>query len=272
VSRAWTLHVPESPSGTLVVMLHGCVQPASELAVGTRMNEGAAARDWAVLWPHQSPKAHELRCWNWYLPEHQKRGAGEPEMLASIIRERGFERVFICGISAGAAMATILTANYPELFAAQALHSGLPFAIAASPLAGLEAMRTADGNPIDLGVRVREAMGERARVMPTIVLHGGKDQALNPRNGTKLAQQWAVANHGGQSIPETTTARHREEGRYDATVVTYEGAAVEEWRIEPLAHAWSGGSAAVTYTDPQGPDATAAILDFFARATSSSPR
>jgi poly(3-hydroxybutyrate) depolymerase len=49
--------------------------------------------------------------------------------------------------------------------------------------------------------------------------------------------------------------------------VTYEGAAVEEWRIAQLGHAWSGGSAEATYTDPKGPDATAAVLDFFSRSS-----
>ena len=268
MSRAWTLHVPESPSGTLVAMLHGCVQPAAELAVGTRMNEAAAARGWSVLWPQQAAHANEMRCWNWYLPEHQKRGSGEPEMLATIIRERGYERVFLCGISAGAAMAATLAANYPELFSAQALHSGLPFGVASTALEGLAVMRSGEGDPDALGALVHRTMGDRARVMPTFVVHGGRDQALHPRNGTNLARQWAVANGlvlGRTAEPVETT--HSEEGRYDATAVTYGGVAVEEWRIEPLMHAWSGGSAAATYTDPQGPDATAAILEFFARAT-----
>src|SRR5688572_1635782 len=109
-------------------MLHGCVQPASEFAVATRMNGAAAAKGWAVVWPQQSPAAHELRCWNWYLPEHQTRDSGEAAMLAKLIRdvcdEHGFDRVFLAGISAGAAMSAILAANYPEVFSAVAMHSG----------------------------------------------------------------------------------------------------------------------------------------------------
>lgn len=274
MDRAFSLHLPETrPAGTLVVMLHGCVQPPAEFAVATRMNAAAGARGWAVLWPEQSPKAHDLRCWNWYLPEHQSRGAGEPGILADMIRnvcaEHGFERVVMAGISAGAAMAAILAANYPEVFTAVALHSGAPFGVASNINSALELMRSANADPLIIGRHVREAMGEHARAMPVLVLHGGKDAALNPANGTLLAQQWAVAQTG--AMPPTHERLHREEGRYDATIVTYENTLVEEWRIEPLGHAWSGGAAEATYTDPKGPDATAAVVEFFTRHLSSSP-
>src|SRR5688500_3161879 len=129
-------------------MLHGCVQPASDFAIATRMNDAAAAKGWAVLWPQQSPAAHELRCWNWYLPEHQKRDGGEPAMLANLIRdvcaEHGFDRVFLAGISAGAAMSAVLAANYPEMFTAVAMHSGVAFGAASTVAEALTVMRTGD--------------------------------------------------------------------------------------------------------------------------------
>ena len=254
-------------------MLHGCIQPPSEFAVATRMNEAAAARGWRVLWPEQSIEANELRCWNWYLPEHQGRDRGEPARIADEIRAVTSEPVFVCGISAGAAMAAILAANYPDLVSAVAMHSGVAFGAANSVVSALAVMRDAMLDPAELGIRVHEAMGERARVVPTFVLHGGKDAALNAKNGMHLARQWAIANRltaGNSAEFETSEAIHREDGRYEATVVTYENAQVEEWRIPLLGHAWSGGAAEATYTDPKGPDATAAVLDFFARATSRS--
>ena len=254
-------------------MLHGCVQPASELAVATRMNEAADEKGWTVLWPQQSQEAHELRCWNWYLAEHQRRDSGEPAMLADLIRkvrdEHQFERVFLAGISAGAAMSAILGATYPELFTAVAMHSGVLFGGAVNISQGLALMRSGDANPVSLGKQLHEVMAERARVMPTLVLHGGQDEALHPRNGSNLARQWAVANAitlgKPAAVPASQETTHREEGRYDATIVIYEDVQVEEWRIDPLGHAWSGGSPEATYTDPKGPDATKAVLDFFSR-------
>ncbi len=268
-----SLHLPDGERGHLLVMLHGCVQPASELAIATRMNAAAAAKGWAVLWPQQSQAAHELRCWNWYLPDHQNRGAGEPAMLAELIRdvraEHGLDRVFLGGISAGAAMSAVLAANYPEMITAIAMHSGIAFGAASTVAGALTAMRTGDLDPLALGVQANQAMGERARVIPTLVLHGRQDAALHPRNGTNLAGQWAVANAIAlgkpAAIPSSRETTHREEGRYDATIVTYDDVDVEEWRIAPLGHAWSGGSAEATYTDPKGPDATRAVIDFFSR-------
>jgi poly(hydroxyalkanoate) depolymerase family esterase len=268
-----SVHLLKANSGHLLVMLHGCVQPASEFAIATRMNEAAEVKGWAVLWPQQSQEAHELRCWNWYLTEHQHRDSGEPAMLAELIRnvrdEHRFERVFLAGISAGAAMSAILAATYPELFAAVALHSGVVFGGAANISQGLALMRSGDANPASLGEHVHEVMADRARVVPTLVLHGGQDAALHPSNGSNLARQWAVANAltlgKPAAVPASHEMSHREEGRYDATIVTYEDVHVEEWRIAPLGHAWSGGSPEATYTDPKGPDATKAVLDFFSR-------
>src|SRR5215213_6030833 len=236
MDRAYSLHIPESPTGTLVVMLHGCVQPAAQFAVATRMNDAAGALGWTVLWPEQSSAAHELRCWNWYLAEHQARDRGEPRMLANIIvqvRQRyAFERLFLCGISAGAAMTATLAATYPELFSAVAMHSGVPFGAATGMTNALTVMRDAHADAIALGELAHRTMGERARPMPALVLHGGLDAALNARNGTNLAQQWAVANRlaagGSAALPPTSETTYQEEGRYDATVVTYEGAQVEE--------------------------------------------
>lgn len=284
--RRYSLHLPRTGSNeSLVVMLHGCVQPARDFAVATKMNGAAAARGWPTLWPEQRASANLMRCWNWFRAKHQSRDQGEPAILGAMIAEV-CERygiapgcVLLAGASAGAAMASILAVTYPELIAAVAIHSGAPFGAATNVFGGLSLMKKGDSDPVALGALAHRAMGPRARPIPAMVLHGGQDRKVHPQNGTRAAQQWAVTNllALGQTVqarvvpqPASETVHH-EDGRYDAVIVRYQDDAgrtlAEEWRVPKLGHAWSGGSPEATYTDPRGPDATAAVIDFFSHAT-----
>ena len=244
-TRAWRLALPphrEEPT-PLLVMLHGCTQDADDLARGTRMDALAGARGMAVLYPEQDPAAHPLRCWNWYEPTHQERDAGEPAILAGMIRaavdEHGLDpaRVFVAGMSAGGAMAAILAATYPDLVAGMASHSGVPFGIARGLPAATAALSGTLEVDLDAAAEaVRAAMGDRARPIPVLVIHGSEDEIVSPRNAAWFQAQ-------GMRIPGPPLLR----------IVTVDG----------LGHAWSGGDPAGTWTDPRGPDASTMILDFF---------
>jgi poly(3-hydroxybutyrate) depolymerase len=143
---AWARHVHSSSAGKLgywlyvparapatatplplIVMLHGCRQTAEDFAVGTRMNLLADQEGFAVVYPDQSREQNPMGCWNWFLGEHQRRGQGEPELIAAVTREvvtrhdLDPERVYVAGLSAGGAMATIVGSEYPDLYAAVAV-------------------------------------------------------------------------------------------------------------------------------------------------------
>jgi poly(hydroxyalkanoate) depolymerase family esterase len=281
-SRNYTLHLPKTRRNDfLVVMLHGCTQRAGELALATRMNERAAERGWPVLWPEQTMRANLMRCWNWFATRNQKRDGAEPVILSAMVRQVCGElaipegNVLLAGVSAGAGMAGVLAATHPEQIAALAMHSGVPYAAAQGVIGGFTLMKKGISDPVESGRRVFEAMAERAHVIPAFVIHGGKDPSVNPINGTRLAQQWAIANllalgetdRLDGSIEPARQAVLAEPGRLEAVVANYEAAQgrliAREWRVPALGHAWSGGSSAARFTDERGPDATNAILDFF---------
>jgi poly(hydroxyalkanoate) depolymerase family esterase len=235
-------------------MLHGCTQDADDFAAGTRMNDAARTQRVYVLYPTQSQQANPQGCWNSFKNSHQQRERGEPALLAAMVRavmtDHAIDpaRVYVAGLSAGGAMAAILGRTHPDLFAAVGVHSGLPAGAAGDLPSALEAMKSGPRGGASNAVPV-----------PTIVFHGTADRTVHPANGEAVVRPFA-----GGSEDESAP---REPGRRPSTRRVWRDAAgevvAEHWSVQGAPHAWSGGSARGTYTDPAGPDATAEMLRFF---------
>ncbi|MBT2321934.1 PHB depolymerase family esterase [Variovorax paradoxus] len=262
-SIAYKLFVPARNTGRrrpLLLMLHGCAQDPEDFAAGTRMNRLADEHGFLVLYATQTKQHNAAKCWNWFLPQHQQREHGEPALLAALTRSVMAEqaadpaRIYVAGLSAGGAMAGILGRTHPELFAAVGVHSGLPIGAAKDLMSALAAMKNG-------------AAGANAdSVRPTIVFHGDADETVHPRNGEEVAKA-ALAAGPADSRPQVheTLGRSRQGRAYARR--TYANAhgriAVEHWLVHGAGHAWAGGSAEGSFTDPAGPDASAEMLRFF---------
>jgi poly(hydroxyalkanoate) depolymerase family esterase len=256
----YMLFVPASASAQpaaarpLVLMLHGCTQGAADFAAGTRMNEHARENGCIVLYPEQAKRAHGQKCWNWFKTQHQQRGRGEPALLAALTehivaqQQADRSRVYVAGLSAGGAMADVLGHCYPDLYAAVGVHSGLPHGAANDMMSALNVMRT--GAP---ETRAGAAKGSP----PTIVFHGDADPTVHPGNGRAI-----VAGALPGTVSEGRSAAGR---RYTRTVhpASPGRGDAEHWLLHGAGHAWSGGSAAGSYTQPDGVDASREMLRFF---------
>jgi poly(hydroxyalkanoate) depolymerase family esterase len=271
----------------LVCLLHGCTQDAASFAAATLMNDAADRHGFVAVYPQQERGDNPQACWNWFLPQHQTRGAGEPASIAAIIRELmgtpspwtiDTRRVFVAGLSAGGAMAAIMANVYPDLFAAVAVHSGLSYRSAGSMGAAFTAMARGAEDPIAQGRAAHAAMGDLARPVPSMVIHGTADDTVAPVNADQVLEQSMTANR--LAAPETcdleiahptTTSRGQVDGGHAYTRCQWtdrRGVLIHELlKVHGLGHAWSGGAPGGSYSDPRGPDATEAIWRFFAQTT-----
>ncbi len=260
---AYRLYVPVSAQSSdmpLLMMLHGCGQSADNFAAGTRMNTCADERGMLVVYPQQSSSANVGRCWNWHRPVDQKRGSGEPALLAALTRhliascKADARRVYIAGLSAGACAAAITAAAYPELYKAVGVHSGLARGDIETLQGALSAMRHGSkATTIQAG----------SRTVRTIVFHGDEDRIVHPSNAEgflALAQQ-------ASSHPFQRDVEQGHQNSRDFTRSLYKNKAgvvmLENWTIHGGGHMWSGGSASGAYADPAGPDASSEMVRFF---------
>ena len=287
-SNFWfKVYVPSTyTAGTavpLVVMLHGCLQDPDDFAAGTRMNALAEEKKFIVLYPEMNVYANANMCWNWFYDYNQHRNAaGEADIIAGMTNwvksnyTINSSKVFVAGLSAGAAMATIMGATYPDLFKAVGVSAGVEYDAADTAMGGITAMSSGGFvTPTTSGNEIYSEMSTRKHRMPVIVFHGSADTTVKPINATEVVTSWAQANDmiddgtDNNSVDATAdlTVNGTVTGGRSYTKYTYKdnlGAGlIEYYKVTNMTHAWSGGSSAGSYTDPLGPDASRIMYDFF---------
>lgn len=285
----YELFVPGGPAREpvpLIVMLHGCNQSPQDFATGTRMNDIAEASGMLVLYPAQSSSANPNRCWNWFEPHNQARDNGEPGALSALtwhIMENqpvDPQRVFVAGFSAGGAMALILAEQYPELYCAVGVHSGLPSGGATS---NMDAFRMMQGSFKDTAIEtkltnvsmIESSLPPRDIHTPLIVFHGSQDHVVNVSNAEQIITRWLAREktrtHPVHWMP--LSLPHDSAAGQHCIVTTYVAdeqpglTGCEYWQLNQTGHGWSGGSPSGSYTEQGGPDAATEMVRFFLDST-----
>ena len=217
----------------LVVMLHGCQQSACDFATATRMNQLAERRGFAVLYPQQSA----------------------------------------AGLSAGAALATLLALRHPELIAAVGLHSAPVFGTVDTVLTAYRTMQRGAGQA-HVGAALAAAQSTlRPLGLPAIVIHGERDAVVRRVNAAQLVQQLLVVNAAAltrpeptrRSFPARTSGRSPRHAWASTTYLAGRKPQLVLCEVAGLGHAWSGGDDTVKFSERSGPDASAMMWAFFAR-------
>jgi poly(hydroxyalkanoate) depolymerase family esterase len=258
----------------LLVMLHGCSQDAASLAAGTRMNALADEQRFIVLYPQQSLRANPLRCWNWF-SARTRDGAGEAAAIVALVRQvaRRYpvdrSRIYVAGMSSGGAMAATLALCFGAVFAGCAIVSGLMYRAADSAVGAAQAMRAGTrSSPERTAAEVARKASRRFAFVPALVMHGGADQLVHPRNAEQIIAQFRKFAEL-TSVPRRPLSgpveqyvsgkgrryRQRDYARSDQVLL-------RSIVIEGLGHAWSGGDEREVFNDPAPPDATRLIWHF----------
>jgi poly(hydroxyalkanoate) depolymerase family esterase len=266
-------YVPPATAGRpLVVVLHGCGQDPAQFAADTGWMELADRLRVPLVLPQQAEANNAGRCFQWFHPADTNRGAGEAGSIAAMTRaaisrfESDPNRVFIVGLSAGAAMAAAMLAAYSDLFAAGASVAGLPVGAAKSTMQAL--LRMASAGP----KQTPEAWADHVRAAgpkgftgpwPRLsIWQGQADTTVAPDNATLLATQWRAL-HGldapamVEQVRNGVTHRIWPDGKHRL---------VELWSLPLFPHAYPAGTRVVApgrFVEQAPVDATAAIVRFF---------
>jgi poly(hydroxyalkanoate) depolymerase family esterase len=274
---SYWLYIPDrvpGPAGLpLVVMLHGCDQSATLFAQGTRMNQWAEKKGYAVLYPQQSVSAHPHRCWKWY-DRATQHGGGDVSLIVGIVGKVmasypiDRSRVYICGISAGAGMANIVALNHPQLFAALGLHSGPLYGAGHSTIGAMGVMKHGASHRVDSAIE--EVLQRRPGFpsMPTMLIQGEDDHVVRPVNQAQLTRQAMLLNglpHGSPVDVASKAGTKRTHPHRIHDVYRERKLMLRVAQIAELKHAWSGGDERLSFNSGRGPDASKMLLEFFSK-------
>ena len=228
------------PSPPLVVALHGCTQTADAYDYGAGWSDLADRLGFILVFPEQQAANNPKNCFSWFLPGDTVRDSGEArsirEMIAQAIAKYGVDRsrIFVTGLSAGGAMASVMLATYPEIFAGGAIIAGLPYGSASTMQEAFEAMFNERApSSRALGDLVRAASKHHGPWPKISVWHGTADTVVRPSNGDHIIRQWIdVQKLPDRPSEEEQNGSHARRVWKDATGATR----IEAYSINGMAH------------------------------------
>ncbi len=182
----------------LVVVLHGCSQSAQKVAEQTGWNELADKYGFVVIYPEQKRSNNMSNCFNWFSKKDIDPNSGESSSILEMIEYTKTNysidstRIFIYGLSAGAAMTVNLMSTSPSNFNAGAAFAGGAYGIAETMLSASSAM----SNPPSRTPEEWASLVPKADSYPRLIVgHGTQDNVVDFQNSQELLKQWTFL-HG----------------------------------------------------------------------------
>ncbi|MFE5814005.1 PHB depolymerase family esterase [Streptomyces sp. NPDC056479] len=210
------LYVPDRVTAdpAVLVAVHWCTGSGPDMYNGTEYDTLADQYGFIVIYPSVTRSS---KCFDVSSPQALKRGGGsDPVGIKSMVdwvtRTYGADtgRIFATGISSGAMMTNVLLGDYPDVFAAGAAFSGVPFGCFATTDGSEWNSACAQGTV----TRTAQQWGDIARAAhpghtgprPRVQLwHGIEDDVLRHPNLGETIKQWTNVHGVGQTPAATDT-------------------------------------------------------------------
>jgi poly(hydroxyalkanoate) depolymerase family esterase len=226
----------------LVVALHGCTQSASDYYSHSGWPKYADIYGFALVFPQTDSSNNAQSCFNWYDPTKNGRGKGEAlsikQMVDYAVAHYGSDthHIYITGLSAGGAMTANMLADYPDVFAAGSIDSGIPAFCATDLTSAYSCMLTNQNKtPQQWGDLARTGDPGYTGPWPRVAIwQGTNDTTVFPVNATESVAQWTNV----WGISQTPSSTRSLTG--GTTESIYSGAngrpAVESYLISGMSH------------------------------------
>lgn len=277
--RTFTLVTPHNipKKASLLVLIHGCSQTAKMILDGTELDKAAEKNGFIILAPDQLPLYNPGQCWNWFLDHEQRRSLTNE--MGQIIAAINFifgrydidkEKVFVAGMSSGAATALNLSVCYPDYFTGSAIHSGLAYKSAENIFEAQSVFSsTKQKSPELLGQKMLSCSPhvKNHRLKKMIVIQGEEDDFVLPLHAELIHQanaSWRdYLDDGSLNSSERGKITSRSTSQIQQRDTHYTNFHERLIMVEGMGHAWGGGLPHSQYFDPKAPSSNEAILSFF---------
>jgi poly(hydroxyalkanoate) depolymerase family esterase len=205
-------YVPSSSRSKepMVVVMHGCTQNAQDFADHSGWPEVANQMKFLLLFPQQGVGNNLAKCFHWYRSGDSERDSGEALSIKQMVDRMKTNypvdatRVYVTGLSAGAAMTSVMLATYPEVFAGGAMMAGIPYGCASKLSEAFTCMHSGvQKSATQWGDSVRSAAGHQGSWPVVSIWHGTADYIIAPANAHEEMEQWTNV-HGLSDIPSVT--------------------------------------------------------------------
>lgn len=241
-------YVPKNakPQMPLVVVMHGCSQSAKGVAELTGWNALADEYGFYVAYPQQHVTNNPSHCFNWFKKNEIERGKGECESIRQMTEHMiktfslDAKRVFVTGLSAGAAMSTVMIATQPGMFKAAAIFAGGPYKPGSNIFSASGSMVWGvNKTPEEWKELVWQQNPAFKGTYPKVlVFHGEKDPVVNVKSAFEIVKQWTCL-HKTDTIPDETETAYL--GAPDVTRLSYQtnsgDEAVVYYKVADMGHA-----------------------------------